>query len=103
MNGTSPPPRETAGGQAKGRPEGRSIHRTTDRLLENHAAPEAWVPAVTTAANHRGYNNRSSWCHDNRPLGCHYDWTTIRDTSYETKMKAKTTSVPGAGTVSTDE
>jgi hypothetical protein len=73
------------------------------RELKNHAPPEAWVPAETTAANHRGYNNRRGRRYDNRPHGCDYDWTTIRDTSYETKMKAKTTSVSSTRTVSTDE
>jgi hypothetical protein len=87
------------------------------------------VPAVTSAANHRGwyYNSRcyDNWCsrcydgrghdgrghdyrcrgcHDNRRRGCDYDCTSIRETSsVRIRMKARTTSARSAGTVNTDE
>ena len=53
-------------------PEGDIVCRLTE--LKNDAASEARVPAVTNAANHRGwyYNSR---CDDNRRRGCDYDWT----------------------------
>jgi hypothetical protein len=90
--------------------------------LKNDAASEARVPAVTNAANHRGwyynnrcsrcynnrcsrcYNNRCSRCYDNRRRGRDYDWTSIRATSsVRTRMKARTTSARSAGTVNIDE
>ena len=77
------------------------------------------MPAVTNAANHRGwyynsrcynnrcsrcYNNRRTRCYDNRSRGCDYDWTSIRATSsVRTRMKARTTSARSAGTVNIDE
>ena len=95
--------------------------------LKNDAASEARVPAVTNAANHRGwyynsrcydnrrrgcydngrrgcYDNRRRGCYDNRRRGCDYDWTSIRATSsVRTRMKARTTSARSAGIVNIDE
>jgi hypothetical protein len=79
--------------------------------LKNDAASEARVPAVTNAANHRGwyynsrcYDNRRRGCYNNRRHGCDYDWTSIRATSsVRTRMKAWTTSARSAGTVNIDE
>ena len=79
--------------------------------LKNDAASEARVPAVTNAANHRGwydnsrcYDNRRRGCYDNRCRGCDYDRTSIRATSsVRTRMKARTTSARSAGTVNIDE
>jgi hypothetical protein len=79
--------------------------------LKNDAASEARVPAVTNAANHRGwyynsrcYDNRRRGCYDNRRRGCDYDWTSIRATSsVRTRMIARTTSARSAGTVNIDE
>jgi hypothetical protein len=59
------------------------------------------VPAVTNAANHRGwyYNSRCSWCHDYRHRGRDYDWTSITEaSSVRTRMKARTISIRSAGT-----
>ena len=72
------------------------------------------MPAVTNAANHRGwyynsrcsrcYNSRRSRCYDNRRRGSDYDWTSIRETpSVRTRMKARTTSARSAGTVNIDK
>ena len=79
--------------------------------LKNDAASEARVPAVTNAANHRGwydnsrcYDNRHRGCYDSRCRGCDYDRTSIRATSsVRTRMKARTTSARSAGTVNIDE
>ena len=79
--------------------------------LKNDAASEARVPAVTNAANHRGwydnsrcYDNRRRGCYDNRCRGCDYDRTSIRATSsVRTRMKARTTSARSVGTVNIDE
>ena len=77
------------------------VSQALERIRQ--AAPEARVPAETTAANHRGrrYNSR---CYDNWRRGCDYDWTSIRETSsVRTTMKARTTSARSAGTVNIDE
>jgi hypothetical protein len=84
--------------------QGRRLRRLTE--LKNDAAPQARVPAVTTAANHRGrcYDSRCSRCYDNWRRGCDYDWTSIRETSsVRTTMKARTTSARSTGTVNIDE
>jgi hypothetical protein len=106
--------------------QGRRLRRLTE--LKNDAAPQARVPAITTAANHRGryYNSRSydrgGWCydsrcydsrcsrcydsrsHDNWRRGNDYDWTSIRETSsVRTTMKARTTSTRSACTVNIDD
>jgi len=96
--------------ETKGNAGQQSTHRTQSRAsvsqaleLIRQAAPEARVPAETTAANHRGrrYNSR---CYDNWRRGCDYDWTSIRETSsVRTTMKARTTSARSAGTVNVDE
>src|SRR6516164_7989277 len=79
--------------ETKGNAGQQSTHRTQSRAsvsqaleLIRQAAPEARVPAETTAANHRGrrYNSR---CYDN----------------VRTTMKARTTSARSAGTVNIDE
>jgi len=88
--------------QSTGRTQSRiSVSQALERIRQ--AAPEARVPAETTAANHRGrrYNSR---CYDNWRRGCDYDWTSIRETSsVRTTMKARTTSARSAGTVNIDE
>ena len=80
------------------------------------------MPAVTHAANHRGwyynsrrsryynsrcsrcYNSGRTRCYDNRCRGSDYDWTSIRETSsVRTRMKARTTSARSAGTVNIDK
>jgi hypothetical protein len=73
--------------------------------LKNDAAPDARVPAITSAANHRGwcYDNRCSRYYDNRRRGCDYDRTSIRDTSIRTRMIARTTSARSAGTANIDD
>jgi len=73
--------------------------------LKNDAAPEARVPAETSTANHRGrYNNRYSWCYDNRCRGDDYDRTSIREAPpVRARMEATTTSARSAGTVNIGE
>jgi hypothetical protein len=63
------------------------------------------VPAITSAANHRGwcYDDRRRGCDYDRRRGCDYDRTSIRDTSIRTRMKARTTSARSAGTANVDD
>src|SRR6516164_2269151 len=95
--------------ETKGNAGQQSTHRTQSRAsvsqaleLIRQAAPEARVPAETTAANHRG--RRYTRCYDNWRRGCDYDWTSIRETSsVRITMKARTKSARSAGTVNIDE
>jgi hypothetical protein len=61
-----------------------------------------WVPAISNAANHRGwcYDGR---CYNNRGRRRDYDWPVRAAMSIRTTVKAGTTSALSTGTMDGDE